>query len=306
MDQSFADPIAIQCECEDDFDLPAGGAEPSLTFGELARLFVDRRDVKFWQAEGDQHNYLYWVRAMVSKEMESVPLTMHPVTTPETDADRLRFAQARHQVYGFLARAFEYPDDAFLADISTPAYFEALAVEFRQLANNGDVDEGLSIWQQAVHSETPLAGEFGLSPLRKAYTRMVYDSNLPCIPPYESVYYSERQVMGKKTGTVADFYRRAGLGVEGNEIPDHIALECEFVAYLAGREAETRQSGLHDQADPIWETERQFLMNHLLSWGGKFCADLLSLARVDFFRAVARLGAGLFNDELIRMQSETR
>ncbi|MBI5828432.1 MAG: hypothetical protein HZB20_02565 [Chloroflexi bacterium] len=41
----------------------------------------------------------------------------------------------------------------------------------------------------------------------------------------------------------------------------------------------------------------------MLSWGGKFCADLLALAQVDFYRAVARLGAGLFNDERLRLET---
>jgi anaerobic sulfite reductase subunit A len=279
--------------------------EPMLSFGGLAQLFVDRRDVKFWQTEGAQHNYLYWVRAMISKEAEPVPLTPRPVTMPSTVQGRLRFAQARQQVYGFLSRAFEYPDDAFLTDITTPACFEGLAEEFRLLAGNDDVDAGLYTWQRLVHRGVPLIAEFGISPLREAYTRMIYDSNLPCIPPYESVYAHERQVMGKHAGAVDDYYRRTGLGVEGSEMPDHIALECEFVAYLAGREAEARESGQNEQADAIWDTARRFLSDHLLSWGGKFCADLLFLADVEFYHALGKLGAGLFNDELLRVQSET-
>ncbi len=86
-------------------------------------------------------------------------------------------------------------------------------------------------------------------------------------------------------------------------MPDHIALECEFVALLAGREADAWQAGQREEARQIWGTTNRFLSEHVLSWGGKFCADLLALAQVDFYRAVARLGAGLFNDEWLRLET---
>ena len=287
-----------------------GKRAPSPTFGELARLFVSRQDVKFWQTGGAEHANLYWVRAMTSEEVEKTPCISWPVTRPQSTADRLRFAEARAQAYGFLAHAFEYPNDDFLIDITTPAYVEMLAVHFRILADNAEVNEGLNLWAasagaaSASGSDTPI-GRFGLSPLREDYTRMIYDSNLPCIPPYESVYWNERQVMGKQALAVETFYHEWGLAVEGNEIPDHIALECEFVARLAGQEAEAWRSGMTEEAERLWKTRRQFLTQHLLSWGGKFCADLRSLAQVDFYRAVAHLGSGLFNDELLRLKSET-
>ncbi|NOZ05547.1 MAG: molecular chaperone TorD family protein [Chloroflexi bacterium] len=281
-----------------------GSRAPSPSFGELARLFVNRRDVKFWQSEGAEHGYLYWVRAMISEDAEPVPYVSRPVTQPQSEAERLRFAEARTRAYGFLGRAFEYPDDPFLAEIGDPATARSLAGAFRQLADNDDVRAGVEIWEAMTAREEGLVGEYGLSPLREEYTRMVYDSNLPCIPPYESVYANERQVMGKHALAVEAFYRRAGLGVADNEMPDHIALECEFVAHLAGLEAAAWQAGQRDEAERLWQTERQFLTSHLLSWGGKFCADLQRLAREDFYRAIARLGAGLFNDELVRLKSD--
>ncbi|HBY92853.1 MAG TPA: hypothetical protein DEP84_02645, partial [Chloroflexi bacterium] len=280
MDHPFSpDGPSLVCgSCEPEFDSPTGdgpaAGAPSLTFGKLARLFVDRRDVKFWHTEGPRHNHLYWVRAMLSEQAEPPPLVPRLVTQPKSEADRLRFAQARREVYGFLARAFEYPTDAFLADISNPRSVERLALEFRSLADNDDVNEGLALWRAMAGRGTTLVGEFGLSPLRRAYTRLIYDSELPCIPPYESIYCNERHVMGKPAAAVAAVYRGAGLGVDGHEMPDHIALECEFVAHLADREIAARQSGRREEARQLWAAERQFLTTHLLTWGGKFCADL--------------------------------
>lgn len=284
-------------------DQASGRNTHSLTFGELTRLFVDRQDVKFWQTEGPRYNHLFWVRAMLSEQAEPPPRVDRPVARPQSEADYLRFARARREAYGFLARAFEYPTDALLADITTPAYVQAVATAFRQLAEDDDVNEGLARWRQIANSGDTLRGEFGLSPLRQAYTRLIYDTQLPFIPPYESVYCSERQVMGKRAGSAADFYRQAGLVIEGNEMPDHIALECDFVALLAGRETNAWQAGRREEARQIWATTSRFLSEHVLSWGDKFCADLLALAGVDFYRAIARLGVGLFNDEWLRLET---
>ncbi len=185
-----------------------------------------------------------------------------------------------------------------------------MAASFHQLANNDDVNEALTLWSQIAVSGGALIGndrdvpvERLYSPLRTVYTRLIYDTNLPFVPPYESVYCNERRVMWKPAGAVADDYRAAGLGIDGAELPDHIALECEFVALLAGREADAWQAGQREEARQIWGTTNRFLSEHVLSWGGKFCADLLALAQVDFYRAVARLGAGLFNDEWLRLET---
>jgi TorA maturation chaperone TorD len=296
----------IACACDGERDQPreqsAVREAPTLTLAEVARLFVDRRDAKFWLNEGARYNHLYWVRAMLSETPEPAPLTRRAVALPQSEGERLRFARARRKAYGFLARAFEYPTDAFLTDVTTPASVEAITAEFRLLADNEDVKEGFALWQQSAGGGATVVGEYGMSPLRAAYTRMIYDTELPCLLPYESVYCNERQVMGKPAGAVAEQYRQAGLEIEGNEMPDHIALECEFIAFLAGQEADAWQAKQRDQAGQIWQTESRFLRDHVLSWSGKFCADLLALARVDFYRAVARLGAGLFNDELIRLR----
>ncbi len=275
--------------------------KPGATFGELARIFVDRRDVKFWQAEGPRYNYLYWVRAMLSQEIEPPPLISRIVPYPQNEVEKLRFARAREEVYGFLGRAFEYPDAALLGDITKATFVERVAGQFRQLANNDEVNAGLTLWLQAAGKDGALLGDSGLGVLREAYTKIVYDSNLPCIPPYQSVYYNEHHVNGKQARTAAACYRTAGLGIENGDMPDHIAIECEFAAFLAGKEAVAWKCDQRAVAQQAEETLTDFLREHVVSWGGKFCADLQQLAKVDFYRAVARLGAGLFNDELLRL-----
>lgn len=64
--------------------------------------------------------------------------------------------------------------------------------------------------------------------------------------PYASVYLSDNGwVWGKEAEEVRDFYRSCGYEVsdEGRELPDHLAVELEFLALLArdGRTAEVAE-----------------------------------------------------------------
>ncbi len=80
-------------------------------------------------------------------------------------------------------------------------------------------------------------------------------------------------------------------------MPDHIAHECEFVAHLASEEIAARAAGDDERAAAMCQMQGEFLREHLLPWGVKFCADLACLARGEFYAATARLGTALFNAE---------
>ncbi|MFN2356106.1 MAG: molecular chaperone, partial [Desulfopila sp.] len=52
-------------------------------------------------------------------------------------------------------------------------------------------------------------------------------------PPYGSVYLETgRRLMGDSTIAVQHMYTNAGLTLDVQEAPDHIALELEFMHYL--------------------------------------------------------------------------
>src|SRR3990172_12160235 len=80
-------------------DTPSPTPSTSLRtgFGELARLFVDRQDVKFWETEGPRYKHLFWVRAMLSEQAEPPPRVDRAVVRPQSEADSLRFALARRE-----------------------------------------------------------------------------------------------------------------------------------------------------------------------------------------------------------------
>lgn len=97
-------------------------------------------------------------------------------------------------------------------------------------------------------------------------------------PPYASFYLEpDQRLMGQVSNWVAEQYADAGLkpGAGPREVPDHAALEWEFVYFLTHRLLET--------GDAQWRRRRQeFLTQHLSQWMPAFC-EAISAASTHVF-----------------------
>jgi TorA maturation chaperone TorD len=119
------------------------------------------------------------------------------------------------------------------------------------------------------------------------YARLFVGPLVLQAPPYGSVYLEhDKQVMGASTLAVMQFYRAAGLSMDAEftEMPDHIAVELEFVSYLLQRAAaEDNQADIMqwlDQAD-------SFRGRFLGPWYRRFCAAIRSNSDHPFYQALA-------------------
>ena len=100
--------------------------------------------------------------------------------------------------------------------------------------------------------------------LRTEYTRLFIGPAGPPCPPYESVYRDGEDpdelgpVKGPATIAVTRWYDEFGVqpAPDHPDLPDHIATELEFTAYLA-------ENGFEERLD-------QFLDEHLAVWADEF------------------------------------
>jgi TorA maturation chaperone TorD/Pyruvate/2-oxoacid:ferredoxin oxidoreductase delta subunit len=93
-----------------------------------------------------------------------------------------------------------------------------------------------------------------------AYEALVACNGRPPLSLYESQHLNGR-LLGPETMAVGDLYRQVGLEIEGAELPDHAAIELEFLSFLTEQE----------MADPAhnrdWRTARRmFLKQHAGRW----------------------------------------
>lgn len=265
---------------------------------EIDHLFVDEKDARFWKTEGIRHNNLFWVRAMISRKRETAPVEDEDVALPIDMREKIKIYRAKGALYRFLADGCNEPTGEFIRDIVNGVHFDNLGKFFKIFTSNKRMDDG----RTAILKMKGLEFSQTLDGLKGEYCRNIYDTYLPFISPYESVYRGERQVMGLRTSDVAERYKKAGLGVDGGEMPDHISHECEFVSILSEKIAGLLEEGNIKEAEEYETMCDEFLRDHLLQWGAKFFEDLLQLAKSDFYKGIALLGRGIFNKEYNRLK----
>lgn len=106
--------------------------------------------------------------------------------------------------------------------------------------------------------------------------------------PYGSVYIEKkRTVMGESTVNVAGYYQEAGLSVDVKEVPDHIAIELEFMHYLCIKEAAAARDNQIQDAQQLREQQRVFYFNALKPWTREFCEAMRAGTENGFYRNLA-------------------
>jgi len=92
-------------------------------------------------------------------------------------------------------------------------------------------------------------------------------------------------------------YSEAGLQISKSfsDLPDHVAVELEFMCYLCAKEADAVASSA-DEA--IWrKREAEFWKFHLNMWIGEFSDRLLKNSKSPFYRALALFLKDWFEEE---------
>lgn len=127
----------------------------------------------------------------------------------------------------------------------------------------------LGAWQGEVSAMQEQDARLVLKGLQGRYLRLFVGPYHQYAPPYESLYTSaEGLLMGEAAARVQQEYERAGLTLAATfrDLPDHIAVELEFMGFLCASEASSwrAQEGLAGVS--ALRRERAFLSEHLTRW----------------------------------------
>jgi TorA maturation chaperone TorD len=109
-------------------------------------------------------------------------------------------------------------------------------------------------------------------------------------PPYGSIYLdNDHIVMGPSTVETIGLYEQEGLARdEGfHELPDHIAVELEFMYYLSYRQAEALQKGDMSRAESYRIKKEQFRTRFIGKWVPQFCTHIQEETDNGFYSALA-------------------
>ena len=111
------------------------------------------------------------------------------------------------------------------------------------------------------------------------------------VPPYGSCYIEEdRRVMGDSTMEVGKFYREWGLemAADTKDLPDHIAIELEFMNFLAHRQAQACADGKAEEGESLESAQREFMTRWLLPFAKAMTARITEATEVPFFQLLGK------------------
>ncbi len=118
-------------------------------------------------------------------------------------------------------------------------------------------------------------------------------------PPYGSLYLDgEKRVMGDSTMEAIRLYEEAGLfrSEDCSELPDHIAVELEFMSYLIHKEAEALEKLDFSAARDWIKRQERFLGKFLRPWVVSLCGRIKESTDNRFYSALADCAAAFIKN----------
>ena len=125
-------------------------------------------------------------------------------------------------------------------------------------------------------------------------------------PPYGSIYLDDAKVvMGESTARVAAFYSSCGmqLAADFSELPDHVAVELEFMSWLAYKQREAQSLGEMDEVKRFVKLQQEFLDKFLLPWLEPFTSTIIADGEAPFYRAIAHCTAAFVTADNVLLKT---
>lgn len=188
-------------------------------------------------------------------------------------------AGAREDLCRFLAACYCEPS----ADFSEERLFDSMLAA------------ATAIHPDLAECARKLGAEFvaqDMETLLVDYTALFIGPGQPRAMPYASFWLTDDQSMRHEaTVAVLDFYEQGGFDVsdELHELPDHIAVELEFLYLLIFARNQAQRIGNVDDLAAADALQRRFVVEHLNAWLGDFATAVKAGTGTAFYRELAEL-----------------
>jgi TorA maturation chaperone TorD len=200
-----------------------------------------------------------------------------------TNAEQIRWEEARSAVYGFFSQAFiNGPSQQFLAALSAEEGADYLGDIFPDSAYQEEL---------ARVRRDSREGRLTLDAAGQDFEALFKVPGSLYLCPYESVYRSKTAsgwgcLCGPETAAVERLYLKAGLGPNAgfSDLPDHVGVELEFMAILCRKAVEAIQASDEDTAQEYRHQQYCFFVEHLGTWVRVLAERLASQAQTSLYR----------------------
>lgn len=192
-------------------------------------------------------------------------------------------------LYNALVQAFNYPDAELARSLSSGEFAGLL----HGIMNDGEVDlSGIDGYKGGDEKELLLE-------LERDYTWMFFASKPRVAYLFGSVY-AEGKLYQDSTFKIARLYHEAGLNVKESFglPPDHIAVELEFMAYIAFNLLDSLKNGNMENVNYARELEGHVFDQYLSPFAIKVGETIKDRAKTGFYRSIGNITALFFSRKL--------
>ncbi|HYA30970.1 MAG TPA: molecular chaperone TorD family protein [Acidobacteriota bacterium] len=215
-----------------------------------------------------------------------------------TTGNEIDLALCRATLYSALALGFRPPTEENISRIVEPQNTAALtdAAAFLDPDDKSDL--------VAAIETVARVGRLDVAALASSYPLLFGHTARGAVPPYETEYGNEALFQQpQELGDLMGFYHAFGLMVNSSEHEraDHISCECEFLSFLAMKEAyalEHRDAAMLDQTV---KAEKLFLRDHLGRFLPTFARQLIREDAAGFYAQLADLCLHFVSQETERL-----
>ena len=193
--------------------------------------------------------------------------------------DQKQTLLAQAILYKTLSAGFAYPDAEMIAAWRDGSFAETITDALTSLAIDDTPTNALT---RTETDEPNLDEEYSFLFLRGGG-----------VAPYESSYLNRNLASNNELADVTGFYRAFGFEVaeRAKELPDHVAVELEFLALLCAKEAYAIENDWHEQTEICAQARHDFIAQHLGLWLNQFGERAQKQARLGFYSALAQIAA---------------
>lgn len=202
-------------------------------------------------------------------------------------------ATARADLYRFLSACYYEPEQAFMEE----KLFDSMLIAAQRLSP-ALAAQANTLGQAFVADD--------LQTLLVDYTRLFLGPLQVRAQPYGSCWLKAPEAtQDNPPPAVLDLYSEGGFDMDAGfaELPDHVAVELEFLYQLAFNKNQADATGQLDEAHRIEDLQRRFFQQHLGLWIEPFAAAIQSEAETAFYRELAELTQAFVRAERGRLAS---
>lgn len=143
-----------------------------------------------------------------------------------------------------------------------------------------------------------------LQTLMVDYTRLFLGPVEALTKPYEASWRKSAEQSDENPHlALLDVYAEGGLEIddEFKELPDHVAVELEFLYLLVFASNQARKADNANELAAKQGLQARFLRDHLGAWTPDFTAAVAASAETPFYRELAGL-----TEQFVRLQADAR